>query len=101
MEIYRLHENIGGNDEEGNSEKNCEKDLISAGFTLKAFSEVSTTKSNALFANNKEGIHSNRTSSCSFLYPSLFLGKMMKPTQNFNCASLLIVLMKEKVCWML
>ena len=41
MEIYRLHENIGGADEEGNSERNFEKDPISAGFTLKAFSEVS------------------------------------------------------------
>ena len=41
MDIYRLHENIGGGtDEEGNSENNYEKDPISAGFTLKAFSEV-------------------------------------------------------------
>ena len=44
MEIYRLHENIGASAEEGNLEKNCEKDPISAGFTLKTFSEVSTTK---------------------------------------------------------
>ena len=44
MDIYKLHENIGGADEEENSEKNSEKDPISAGFTLKAFSEVSNKK---------------------------------------------------------
>ena len=42
MEIYRLHENIGS--EEESSENNFEKDPISAGFTLKAFSEVSNKK---------------------------------------------------------
>ena len=50
---------MGGSAEEGNSEKNCEKDPISAGFTLKTFSEVSTAKSiksNVLFVNNKQVI---------------------------------------------
>ena len=79
MEIYRLHENIGGADEEGNSERNFEKDPISAGFTLKAFSEVSKyNKINVIYI------------LCNIFF-SLFLGKMIKPTQNFNYDSLLIV----------
>ena len=40
MEIYQLHENMAGSEDEPDSLKYWEKDPISAGFTLKTFSEV-------------------------------------------------------------
>ena len=41
MEIYKLHENTTGFDEEEENSSTCwEKDPLSAGYTLKTFSEV-------------------------------------------------------------